>query len=308
VLGGTGLTGRATCKALMESGYIVSSISRRGLQEKLREGWMNEINWQAAELGNTRCLEMLDDAELVIHLASSTIPSTSNQDILVDLADNVQATVRVLEQIKHRKVPVVFVSSGGTVYGIPQTEILSEEHPTDPICAYGVHKLAIEKYLGLYSHLYGMASTILRVSNLYGEQQDMSRPIGAISHFVKRAIHGETIEVWGDGTVVRDYIHIDDVVNAIVKSATIESGHSVFNIGSGRGVSLNEILKLIESSLGRMPDVRYSPQRNFDVARNVLNVERAADILKWTSKIPLEEGVARLIRAYQLAPTVMAAI
>jgi len=190
---------------------------------------------------------------------------------------------------------LVFVSSGGTVYGVPRQNPIPETHPTDPICSYGIHKLAVEKYLYLHRSLNQLDSVILRVSNMYGEHQRLDRPLGAVFHFVNHAVKGTPIDIWGDGSIRRDFIHVDDVVNALLMTMTYSGPEYLFNIGSGRSVSLNELVQMIGKRLNRDIHVNYRPARAFDVHENLLDIRRAATELAWKPAINLEAGLDRVI-------------
>jgi UDP-glucose 4-epimerase len=260
------------------------------------------VEWVTAPIGSEKSLKVLDTSEFLFHLASTTVPSTSNSNISFDLESNVVATVRVLEAAVAARVRrVVFVSSGGTVYGIPRFNPIDEAHPTDPICSYGVQKLAIEKYLQLFRSMAGLDSIVLRVSNIYGESQSSEGQVGAVAHFTSRAIHGKPIEIWGDGSIVRDYVHVDDVVNALLCSIAHRGSGSLFNIGTGRGLSLNELVGMIRERTEQQVTTQYMPSRSFDVKENVLNVTRARKDLKWTSRVAIEAGLDRMIGAAQHA-------
>jgi UDP-glucose 4-epimerase len=235
-------------------------------------------------------------ADLLFHLASSTYPSTSNVDSAFDLESNLVGCVRMLKAAVECGIKrVIFVSSGGTVYGVPLQNPIPESHPTDPICSYGIHKLAVEKYLYMYRRIYGLSSIVLRVSNMYGELQNLDRPLGAVSHFVHRAVTGSPIEVWGDGTTRRDYVYVDDVVTALLKASSYEGSEHIFNIGSGRSISLNELIELVLKRVDGKVLVNHLPARSFDIPENRLDISRAAKELGWTPAISLEIGVDRLI-------------
>ena len=133
----------------------------------------------------------------------------------------------------------IFVSSGGTVYGIPQEVPIKESHPTEPICSYGISKLAIEKYMNLFHLLHGMEYCVLRLANPFGERQRVAAAQGAVTVFLDKALRNEEIEIWGDGSVVRDYFYVSDAVSAMTKALAYEGSSGVFNIGSGVGQSLN---------------------------------------------------------------------
>jgi UDP-glucose 4-epimerase len=195
---------------------------------------------------------------------------------------------------------VIFISSGGTVYGVPQQNPIPETHPTNPICSYGIQKLAIEKYLYLFRALQDLDSVVLRVSNIYGEFQNLERPLGAVSHFSHRAVEGKPIEIWGDGSIRRDYIHVDDVVSALLRAMSYSGQDHIFNIGSGQSVSLNELLDFIRRRVEREIAVIYKPARSFDVKENVLDITRAAKELGWKPSIDLETGLDRIINSARI--------
>jgi UDP-glucose 4-epimerase len=218
-----------------------------------------------------------------------------------DLESNLVAGVRTLEAAASMRVPrLIFISSGGTVYGDAHQLPIPEDHPTDPICSYGIHKLAMEKYLHLFRLQKRLDSIALRVANMYGESQDLSKPLGAVTHFAARAVKGVPFEIWGDGNITRDYVHVDDVVSAILKAASYAGREHVFNIGSGHGVSLNQLVDMLRKRLGARVSVEYRPARGFDVPSNILDVSRAERELSWTSEISLEAGLERIIKTAQL--------
>lgn len=236
----------------------------------------------------------LAKVEIVYHLISSTVPKSSNDDPVADLASNVVGTLRLLELCRRRQVrKVVFVSSGGTVYGVPRTTPIAEGHPTEPICAYGIHKLAIEKYLHLNWVLHGLDYCVLRVANAYGEGQRTDTAQGAVAAFLERALQGKPVQIWGDGSVVRDYVYVGDIVEALLKAAAHRGERRVFNIGSGVGVSLNQLVRDIGAVAGRTLEVQYAPGRGFDVPANVLDASAARAELGWRASTPLSEGLRR---------------
>jgi UDP-glucose 4-epimerase len=191
---------------------------------------------------------------------------------------------------------VVFLSSGGAVYGLPLWLPIPEHHPTNPICSYGITKLAVEKYLGMFEKLYGLEYVVLRISNLYGERQRTKSSQGAVAVFLGKALAGENIEIWGDGSVIRDYVHIADVVNAILASAQYDGPERIFNIGFGVGISLNEVISEIECAMGMKVSRTYVKGRAFDVPSSVLGIECAKRELRWEPEISFPVGLRRTLR------------
>lgn len=296
VLGGSGFLGQRLCKRLLEDGYAVRSVSRSGRPRIVREPWCNEVEWIAASLSWKAASEAVRSSSFVFHLASSTIPSTSNANLAADLEENVVGSVKLLEAASP-PTKIVYVSSGGTVYGIARETPIPETHPTDPICSYGIHKLAVEKYLKLFHITKQLDFTILRVANLYGETQGSYKPIGAIAHFAESVVRGNPVRIWGDGTVTRDYVHVDDVVAGLVAARNYRGAERIFNIGSGVGASLNHLVTLLQPFVERPIEVVHEASRAFDVPTNVLDIGLAERELQWKPEVPLVEGLGRMIAA-----------
>ena len=179
------------------------------------------------------------------------MPYTANLDSAADIRENLIPSLAFLNLARSAGVKrVVFLSSGGTVYGRSKQIPTAETEPTDPITAYGISKLAIEKYLALYEMHYGLDYRILRVANPFGAYQLPVKRQGLIAEAISRAMNREAVEIWGDGTMVRDFVFVDDVVNALEIAAVDRSEERVFNIGSGVGRSVRDVLTTIENSLG----------------------------------------------------------
>lgn len=283
---GTHLAGR-----LLEGGHEVRIYSRS--PNRFR-GTPSGIEYVEGELGNAGLIrEAAEGMEVVYHLASTTLPKTSNDDPAYDVRSNLVDTLGLLEacvEVGVRKV--VFASSGGTVYGVPRTVPVAEDHPTNPITSYGIVKLAIEKYLGLFYYLHGLDYAALRVSNPYGPYQDPTGQQGAVAVFLRRIHAGEPITIWGDGEVVRDYLYISDLSDALVLAAQKSTDSKVFNVGSGRGTTLNELISLMAAVTGEESVAEYLPGRTLDVPTSVLDVGRVRKELDWKPRFELVEGLA----------------
>jgi UDP-glucose 4-epimerase len=196
---------------------------------------------------------------------------------------------------------VIFLSSGGTVYGNAQRLPIREDDPTEPICAYGVSKLAVEKYLALFQRLRGLDYVVLRPGNAYGPGQDPGRGQSAATVFAYRAVRKEPITIWGDGSATRDLLYVTDLVDAIVRVLPYDPGADgprVFNVGTGQGTSLKDIVEVIGRVTGRAPEVRYTPGRTMDVAANVLDTSRLRACTGWEARIDLAEGIQRMLQAW----------
>ena len=295
IFGGGGFIGSAIADRLLLDGHSVR-IFERPRVEPFRKFKANEqVEWITGDFLSTHDVGgAVDGADVVLHLVSTTLPKNSNDDPIYDVQSNVVGTLQLLQAMAARKVrKIVFISSGGTVYGIPKYLPIDEGHPTDPLVSYGITKLVIEKYLYLYERMHGIKPISLRVANPYGERQRVETAQGAVGVFLHRALTGNPIEIWGDGSVTRDYIHISDVAEAFVRAVEYSGPKSVFNISSGSGTSLNELIGLLEDVLGKPIERRYLPARPFDVPVSVLSNTLARAELHWTPSVPMREGIAR---------------
>lgn len=300
VLGGAGFVGRHLCATLVATGHQVTGFDRAPSDGV----WptVDGVNWQVGDFANKDDITVaLHEIDIVLHLISTSIPKTSNEDPARDLQNNVGSTLGLLDAIvgQPRQPQIIFISSGGTVYGVPRSIPIPESHPTDPHCAYGIGKLAIEKYLALYRRLHGLDYRILRLANPYGEHQLVHSAQGVIPVFLNKALHNEPLEIWGDGSVIRDYLYIGDVVNAITAAINYDGPDRIFNVGSGSGHSLNDLIGLIRELLGRDIPCRYVSARSCDVPVNILDISRARTELGWHPVTPLPIGMARVMEFIQ---------
>ena len=297
VLGGSGFMASHLVEALLEDGCRVRVFDRT----RNPAGPYSDVEFCLGDWTNSgQVAAALDGCQTVFHLLATTDPRTSNNDPVHDLETNLTASVRLLELARKSSVKkIIFASSGGTVYGVPSTLPIPEHHETKPICSYGIHKLAIERYLDLYQRLHGLDYCVLRISNAFGERQRPNASQGAVTVFLDKALRGEEIEVWGDGSVVRDYVYVGDVASAFCQAARHEGTPRVFNIGCGQGLSVNQLLSAIEALLGRPVARRYLPSRPFDVPVNVLDISQAAAHLDWRPQHSFSEGLRRTLEWLQ---------
>lgn len=252
-------------------------------------------SYSEGELGNHGLIrEALEDVEVGFHLASTALPKTSNDGPVYDACSNLVDAIQLLETCVETRVrKVLFASSNGTVYGIPESVPISGDHLTHPITSHGVVKLAKEKYLNLFHLLYGLDYAVRPISNLYGPLQNPEGRQGAVGIFLRHLHLGRKITVWGDGSVVRDYIYVSDLVEAFARTVESTELGSVLNVGSGRGVSINELLDTIIAVVGESPMVEYQPSRRLDVPENVLDISLASQALGWRPQTDLADGISR---------------
>ncbi len=295
IFGGGGFIGSTIADRLLKDGHALRIFERPRVVPYRTFKPEEKVEWVMGDLLSTHDVaNAVDGVDAVLHLVSTTLPKSSNDDPIFDVETNVIGTLQMLEAMVVRNVRrMVFISSGGTVYGNPVYLPVDEKHPTDPLVSYGVTKLAIEKYLGVFGHAYGIKSVVLRVANPYGERQRIETAQGAVGVFLNNAIRGVPLEIWGDGSITRDYIHVSDVAEAFVKALGYDGDTRIFNISSGIGMSLNELIKVLEDTLGRPVVRRYLPGRPFDVKSNVLSNELARKELDWVPTVSMRDGIAR---------------
>lgn len=224
---------------------------------------------------NTDFDNLLKGQDIVYHLVSTTVPTTSNQQIPDELMANVIVTSKMLEACVRCKIKkVIFISSGGTVYGKERSCPLNEETATYPISSYGIQKITIEKLLYLYQYLYGLDYRVIRLANPYGPYQRPDGVLGVVTTFIYKALNGEPITIYGDGSVIRDFIYIEDAVRGILNIVKGDSAYKTFNLGSGYGTSVKEVLNIVKKVLEVDVDVKYTPSRKVDVPVNFLDISR----------------------------------
>lgn len=292
VTGAGGFLGRALCAALSKEGARVRAVSRGPVVED-----DSGIEWRMADLGqDPDWTGLLADIDVVYHLAWSTTPATAARAPAAEVAENVVATLSLLEAAaKRARLRIVFPSSGGAVYGPVARPPAREDYPTQPIGAHGAAKLAVEHYLDAFRRSHGLNCVALRIGNAYGPGQDPSKGLGAVSTFVHAAVRNEPLKVFGDGSIVRDYVHLDDVTGAMMVAGSRWEVTGPVNIGSGEGRSILDVVATLQEILGRRLEVRHGEARAFDVPRSVLDISRARRELGWRPQVAFADGVRALL-------------
>jgi UDP-glucose 4-epimerase len=300
VTGASGFVGRALVHTLLAQGQSVTATTA-GSTRLIGD---TRVRWERLDLGQPDAgwKEILRGADVVYHLAWSTVPSEASRAPVEDARVNIVGSLVLIQAIQETQptARVVFASSGGTVYGALSTVPAAEDHPLRPISAYGVSKLAVESYLEVARGESGLSSISLRIGNLYGPGQTSDRMFGAVTQFATRTLSGEPVRIFGDGSVTRDYVFIDDVVSAlIIAGSTCQTGP--FNIGTGVGHSLNDVAKIVATEAGRDLSIERLVGRPFDVPVSVLDSSRARTGLGWEPRVAFAEGVRKTLHA-MLAP------
>lgn len=295
IFGGGGFIGSAIADRLLKDGHELRIFERPRVEPYRKFDVGEQVEWVTGDLQSAHDVGVaLEGADVVLHLVSTTLPKSSNDDPIYDVQSNLVATLQMLDVMVAKNVRrMIFISSGGTVYGPPEKLPVDEDHPTRPQISYGIVKLAIEKYLLMYQRLHGIRTTILRVANPFGERQRIETAQGAVGVFLHRALTGQPIQIWGDGETVRDYIYIRDVADAFAAALNYAGTESVFNVSSGAGLSLNSLVANIEQVLGTPVERRYLPARPIDVPVSVLSNRLAMVEMGWSPKVSFSDGLAK---------------
>lgn len=292
VLGGNGFIGRHVCAVLVRDGFDVISLVRKVIDHPAYPKQQYAVDLQNAE----ETSRYFVGAENIICLAPSSLPATANENISADVHSHVEATIRLAEYAANLNVAkFVFASSGGTVYGDNPQDILTEQSATCPISAYGASKLAIEHYLSVLERHSNTSVVSLRIANPYGRGQDIRKEQGFMSAVLHAYRSNTPITIWGDGEIFRDFLDVSDVASAMRLALAYEGPHSVFNIGSSQGYSLNEVIAAFEEVAKTRIEVTYKPNRHFDVYSNILCNDLAKAELGWVPKVTLKKGIYSLL-------------
>ncbi len=290
ILGGGGFIGRNLVKALCASNTNVKVLNHG--PNKFPD--YPTLEYIEGSISDKEVLDKaLDGVTTVFHLISSTTPGSSNKDPVADIETNLVSLIGLLDLMKEKKInKIIFISSGGTVYGEPLYTPIDINHPLNPICSYGVVKVAMENYIKMYGHLYNIKSVILRVANPYGVGQSTLKGQGVIADFMYKIKTNKAIDVWGDGSSIRDYIFIDDLISLCVKASTSDV-YGIFNVGSGLGYSVKQIISSIEIVTGLKATINYMKPRLFDVKSVVLDISDTQDKFSWSTQYNLIQGIGK---------------
>ena len=302
IFGGTGFIGSNLVPRLLSEGHVLTILDRQRPYKRDEQLVHRNIKYQKCDIEKIDSLENsvknISNIDLMIYLVSTTKPSYSNENPIYDINSNLNSLVNLF-QIKNIGLvkKIIYISSGGTVYGNQLTERISESHQTSPIVSYGIVKLAIEKYLLLYQKKYNNKLNILRVSNPYGPGQTPGEGQGLIANIIKRSLEKSQIEIFGDGKLIRDYIYIDDLIEAIIKSMDYDGNEKIFNIGTGVGTTINRVVDIIGGELNFFDskNKKYIESRAYDLDKNILDISLAKKELNWSPKTDLNHGINKTI-------------
>jgi len=282
ITGGSGFLGQALAARLRAASHSVILASR---VKPHAAGY----DWIEFDLKNQETVNNIVTArpDGVFHLAWSTTPATAELSPASDISTNLSGTINLLAHLSRidGDIKVVLASSGGAVYGHTGNYAIHESHQLNPIGIYGMTKYSMELYASRCQLFSGLDIRIARISNPFGVGQTPTKMQGAATIFARRIVRGETIQIWGDGSIVRDYIDVNDVASGLIAvmevDRTNQTGPLVFNVGSGYGLSLTDLIDHLELAANRKAIVTFNPQRDFDVPVNYLDVSSLKSETGW---------------------------
>lgn len=290
VLGGGGFIGRATCARLAARGHEVMALLRRPVNGLA-------VSCQVSDFTDpAQFRQVLQGCDWLVHAAAGSTPGSTPGQPRAEIDANLAVSLALIEALQSVSgCGVLYLSSGGTVYGDCSEAPVGEAWPLRPRSYHGAAKAAIELFLSAYASQYGGAVVVLRPSNVYGPGQGRRGGFGIVPTALTAALSGEPVTLWGDGSTVRDYLYIDDLVELmeIVLRAGAFQGFSVFNAASGEAVSLVELLDMVDAVVGRPVGRVLQPGRRVDVPRITPSAEAVRDAYGWRAEIPLIEGLRR---------------
>jgi UDP-glucose 4-epimerase len=294
-MGGSGFIGSHLAEALAKRDYSVKIFGdfKSGVKNiefisdkiEIIKGNFQDIN---------DVTSAMQDIDCVFHYISTTNPASSFDNPVYDIETNVISSINMMEiALKNNVKKIIFPSTGGTIYGDVHTIPIAEEEPANPINPYAISKLTIEKYLHYFYTQYGMEYLVLRYSNPYGERQNPRGNQGVIPIFLQKILHNETPIVYGDGNSVRDYIYIDDTIDATISLFERNSHEKLFNVGSGIGTSLNQLLKIMSEITGTPISPVFRPDSGRYIRNVVLDISKIQNCTGWHPKTDIANGISR---------------
>jgi UDP-glucose 4-epimerase len=290
LIGGNGFLGGALARALARAGREVHVLSRSA-----EAGQRDGIAFHRGSQDDIAIVApLLKECRTVIHLASTTTPGSSARSPGIDTEENLlPATMLTKAMSVLPPDRLVFVSSGGAVYGNPERLPVDESCALRPLSYHAAGKVALEALFSAFAHANGVSLAILRPSNIYGPGQPLRCGFGLVRTLLEKALRGEAVEMWGDGSAVRDYLNIDDVVEACTRLIDNAQASGLFNAGSGTGTSIKDLITLVAQVTGRAPRIIERPARGTDVRAIVLDCTRLHAATAWKPTVALQEGLER---------------
>lgn len=295
VTGGAGFIGSHVASALLDQGHtvhVIDDLSTGRRRNVPAEATLFEQDIRSEAAGG---LIAKHEYELLVHHAAQMDVRKSVDDPGFDADVNIRGLLNLMEAgVEHGLQKVVFASTGGAIYGEPAYTPQDLDHPLQPVSPYGVAKLAAEKYLQYYRQEYGVETVSLRYANVYGPRQNPHGEAGVVAIFARELLTGGQPVIYGDGEQTRDYVYVGDVVRANLAALSYE-GSGVFNVGTTRETSVNELFETMRDLSDRTVPEEHAPAKPGEQQRSMLGVEQSRQALGWEPQVSLEEGLRHTV-------------
>lgn len=250
------------------------------------------VHYITDNFDNVDIKDFIDDCDIFFYLLSRILPGDSNFD---DLCKDINSYARFLNQLNvYENKKIIFISSGGAVYGNSDKELLDETHTTHPISLYGHQKKILESLSASFNSFSNSRVYTLRVANAYGDFNKLNRNHGLIPKLIFSLKNNITVDIWGDGSAIKDYIHNDDIVEACTKLIHYDGNAFTMNLSSGEGYSVNQIIDIVNKICEKKLMLNYLPLKSYDVKKNVLSNLLIRKELDWKPKVSIESGIKQL--------------
>jgi UDP-glucose 4-epimerase len=293
VLGANGFIGSHVVDLLVEAGHQVRCFDRFGNGYSAFKQHKNIQIFKGDFLNRNDLADALSGMQYVFHFISTTTPITAENDPLIDVDTNIRMSIQLFQECAAKKIKkVIFASTGGSVYGCNTGQPVPETFLPQPFSPYAIGKLTIEHYLRYFERKFGLKSVVYRISNPYGARQPLGNKQGVIPIFLQRIAANEPITILGNGSMVRDYIYVEDVARMLVGSFE-KAKQEVYNLGSGQGASVNELVKIIRKTVDRKVRTKKKPKPVTFVDHIVLDTTPFQTEFKMPPKIKLEQGIQK---------------
>lgn len=300
VTGGAGFIGSHVVDLLIQNGYQVVIV------DDLSTGRASNLNPAAKfcqlDIRSPKLMEIFEteQPDFVSHHAAQMDVRRSVAEPLFDADVNILGSINLIECARRTQVKrVVYISTGGAVYGEPEYLPCDEAHPINPICQYGASKHTVEHYLFMYQVNYGLNYTVLRYPNVYGPRQDPRGEAGVVAIFTGQMLAGKQVVIHGDGEQQRDFVYVGDCAQANLLALTAPNGHGIYNLGSGRGATVNEIFAALQKITQYQTAPVYGPAKLGETRRIYLDATKAQQQLGWVPSVGLKEGLERTVAYFK---------
>lgn len=305
VTGGAGFIGSHVVDQYLQEGHdvvVVDDLSTGRYSNLNPEARFYELDIRDPEM---RQVFETERPQVVNHHAAQMDVRRSVMDPLFDADVNILGSLKLIELAKEYAVDrFIYISTGGAVYGEPEYLPCDESHPVNPICQYGASKHTVEHYLYMYMVNYGLKYCVFRYPNVYGPRQDPHGEAGVVAIFTGQMLAGEQVVINGDGEQERDFVYVEDCARANLAALSFESDGGIFNLGSNRGTSVNEIFFRLGKITGYPHSPVHGPAKVGETRRIFLDAERAASDLGWRPRVKLEEGLSATVDYFRQAEIV----